>query len=236
MTVPLLISLVFIDKFKVKDYLGLNYKYVLFSCLLGIIVALLTGRRVIWLVVMISFLINILIGKKNANKILYIIVAFALSIALIFNGNINGVIGRFVSAFNKNIESTRYDEIHALWVGARKHLFLGAGAGAGINIDTLVESADNPWVYEVSYNVILYNSGIFGFLIYVAFIISLIIKCYKGHIARKAISILSISIFCSFLSVVIANATNPYFSSSFDFMWMLFFPLAYVNVLHIKEL
>ena len=96
------------------------------------------------------------------------------------------------------------------------------GSGAGIGVSDCVRSASGC-SYELSYNFILYNSGISGFIIYFAALSQIV----WGLLTQK--TQLGNSLALAFICGLIANATNPYFSSSFDFLWWAFIPLFYLK-------
>lgn len=132
---------------------------------------------------------------------------------------------RFIGAFENNDNNIRYTQAKALWEGFEEYPLFGSGAGIGV--DNFVRDTEYPWRYELSYNLILYNSGIVGFCIYGVAHIFLIALLYKK--AKRKDPIAS-ALLLSYSVVLVANATNPYFSSSFDFLWFIFIPLMYLNI------
>lgn len=102
----------------------------------------------------------------------------------------------------------------------------GSGASAAV-----VRSADFGWAYELSYHALLFHTGIVGFTLYIYALFMVISGLYKGTKRKDANFSWYVSLLAAVLMGIIANSSNPYFSSSFDFLWWILWPLSYVYVL-----
>jgi hypothetical protein len=91
-----------------------------------------------------------------------------------------------------------------------------------------------PWSYELSYIALLYHTGLCGLGLYAAGVVWIFFTGWRiirsGHpLAQRLIPVL-VGTAC----FLIANATNPYLEK-YDYMWVIFLPLAYVNLWLLRE-
>lgn len=212
------------------------------SIALSVIAMMMTGRRIIWMVLFGSLLCYALfrVEKSTAKRIgrvaiIIIGVIFVFCVlSRMFGISIAGFLDRFEEAFrdydNYGRQNVRWLQLVALWKGFLENPIFGAGAGVGV--DEVVRSTVNSASYELSYILILYNAGIVGFIPYVA---SLLFVLKKLFIYGKNDGIAK-AMFYGLAFGLIANATNPYFSSSFDFLLWMFIPLMYLNVIELFNL
>jgi hypothetical protein len=213
----------------------INKKYLVFSEVLIIIAVIISGRRILWICLGIPIFIllfNIFGEKKIGTKCKrFLLSAFLIIFILFFINyfeliNFTGLANRFLSAFTTE-ENVRLIQASALWKGFSEYPFLGSGAGSGLS--NYVRSSKNIWAYELSYNSILYHSGLIGITIYFTSMFYLLMGLWK----RTKITFspkTAKAMLVSFVTALIANATNPYFSSSFDFLLFIFIPLMYMNL------
>lgn len=219
---------------KIKKDPGFD-RLVKIAVILSMIVMMLSGRRIIWIVLFgaIGLYIFFRTEKKKRRKlgktllIILAVVAVFYILSKRFGINIEGFVDRFLEAFrdrdNYGRENVRWEQLEALWRGFLKYPVFGSGAGVGV--EDVVRGVGNTSSYELSYAVILYNAGIVGFLFYAWSLLTVLKKLYifgkKDRISQ--------ALFFGLLFGLIANATNPYFSSSFDFLLWVFVPLMYLN-------
>lgn len=100
---------------------------------------------------------------------------------------------------------------------------LGRGFGG------VEEEGGSVWQFELSYLALLDQVGVVGFSIYLAgvfFLIRALIKIFRK--ADVTTSTLAAATASGLIVFLIVNATNPLLSK-FDFLWVIFFPLALVN-------
>jgi hypothetical protein len=203
------------------------------------IAVIISGRRALWFSFFITyiliFLTNFLIYKRNFTKLIYNFSLF--SIILFFIGftsitylndkvDFDQLSNRITKEFNSAELTPRQLQSIALFKGFKKNPLFGSGFGVGVK-DNII-SSEKPWQYELTYNLYLYNTGLIGmlfFLFLLLFPFSRYLKLCK--IYPEFTPYLSPA-FISYLIVLFASASNPYFTSSFDFMWMLFLPIAVI--------
>jgi hypothetical protein len=109
------------------------------------------------------------------------------------------------------------------------------GSGFGVGVKDVVRSTERPWTYELTYHLYLYNTGIIGSLF---FFILLSFPIYRFYILKKyhpEYNIFTKPLIISYIIVLFASSSNPYFTSSFDFLWMLFLPIGVLNRLEIES-
>ena len=222
-----------------RSFFGLSKIILLLSVILSIIAALISGRRALWIELLATpFLIlavnhynseiNSIKTTKSILKYCLVTPALLLTVSVgmltyYFDWNVSLLIDRFINAFESGV---RHDQMYALLKGFTDSPIFGTGFGVGV-ID-VVRSDERPWTYELTYVLMLYNTGILGTAFYVI-CIGIIYYCYMKFIRYgspdKAItSSLLVALTC----FLIANATNPYFGT-YDYMWMLYLPVAYIN-------
>lgn len=195
---------------------------------------LLSGRRILWIIEFICFFLYFLrikmrLSRKIATLAFVIIIAI---VSFVFLGDklgfsVDSLKDRLINVFQKTDElggeNVRFVQMSKLINGFKENFLFGAGGGA--TIDGYYRSSESPWVFEASYHMILFNSGIIFSLVYLSFFFYL---CYLILKMRKKCYFV-ISIFFALLFAIIANATNPYFSASFDFLFFIFIPILYIN-------
>lgn len=200
----------------------------------------LSGRRILWIVLFVSLVIYYWKMIKSLTKKIGLFSGLALLGTVCFiifqriydySFSISGLVSRFTEAFSAidsyGNENVRILQMIKLWEGFMEHPFIGSGGGA--TLGTFYRTAIMPWSYEMSYNKILLDSGIFGFCVY-AFALFLIL-----YYVNKTKTEYRLSILISLIVALFANATNPYFSGSFDFLLFIFIPLLYVNCMRNEE-
>jgi hypothetical protein len=199
--------------------------------------ALLSGRRILWINILITPIVCYLLSgfvenrsRRWNRKLLCTtipIVAAGAALFAYFAIYTDWSAGEFLKRFSGLLEEEeRFLQSAALFEGFAEAPILGTGFGRGV--PSVIRSVERPWVYEMSYNVMLYNVGILGMAIYVGcigWVYRAGLKMAGQHPAERPIML---SLLVGMTSFLIANATNPYFGS-YDFMWTLFLPVAYIN-------
>jgi len=227
------------------------------TLLLGLILTLLSGRRglvvSIGLTPLLLLLLRTLIPALPWKGIGHFVGRFALFsgiglVALLFVGSsfqlsFSGLSSNFLAGFNFNggalntptftaIEGQsgaviRGKEAAALWSGANEYPFFGAGLGAvapGYTRDPF-----HPWAYELSYLDYLFEFGFVGIFAFLSGGAWIVWRC--GQIARARDPVLSLwmlPLLVGLISFVIATTANPYIGK-FDFLWVIFLPVAFIN-------
>lgn len=220
-------------------------KILLLSVLLSIVAVLISGRRVLYVeMLVIPFLVLVLniysAGENRKIRTKNIIVFYSITIVVLaacgwflsnrFDWNINMFNERFVSAFES--EGVRHEQALALFNGFSEHPLIGVGFGEGV--PDVIRSDERPWTYELSYSVILYTTGILGSTLYLVCILTiyyLLIRALKNRLSNNEITT---SVLVAFTCFLIGNATNPYLGS-YDFMWMFYLPMAYIGAIKSEQ-
>lgn len=207
-----------------------NHKLSTISLIFGIITAIMSGRRALQIALLLTPVFFIITSKilsksqsmnPNGFKILSKILLSLFPIGLFLLANeyfyIDNIIERFSGVF-KDDGGARTSQAGSLFSGFLSNPFFGSGVGGTTDV---IRSEDSPWVYELTYNQILFNFGLIGstFLILV-FAIELI--KIKAKSSRRSIeySIHHKSLFNGLLFLMFGAATNPYLGS-FDFLLLL---------------
>lgn len=244
-TVPFVIALTLLDK---EKKFGFSKLFLNVSIIISLIAVVSTARRALILNVFLGIVLTVFftwrskgINKSIFNrrlfKMLFWGVAF-LAIALFFVQEL-GVLDfslvyqKFLSAFSDQSgfsdasTELRYEQFHLLIKSWLQKPLLGYGHGAVS--DFIVRSEKTPWMYELSYVALLFQTGIIGLLLYMAILFWPIYKgmqLLKHRNAESALFIIPSIVGC--VCFLVANGTNPYLQS-YDYMWALFFPVAIIN-------
>ena len=210
--------------------------------LLGFVNIVISSRRVMMLgFVYIPILLILLTKWANYYKKEYsqrIMLVYALPIVGLFFGigyvfaDIENVSLFFSSAFSSDgdlgmEENARLDQRIALIKGWYDNFLFGAGTG----VDAGVVRSDIPGIYELSYYAILFERGLIGGVLYFMLLLCRVIwavRLVKKSTNRDSSAFLLSYAVC-YISLLIANATNPYIVA-FDFMWVIFLFIAILNI------
>lgn len=216
--------------------------------IIGILLALLSGRRALWLSLAFSGLISIPFSqllpqvKTNSKRRLFIIaLAITLFSVYIFNYlkssfdlDISAMVEYFTAGFDSSRdESTaiRENQFYALVEGWLNSPFFGAGHGAEASV---IRSAEQPWSYELSYIALLYHTGLIGILIYAGSIAWIYWMGIKVIRSGDRLGLYMFPVLVGTSSFLLANATNPYLTK-YDYMWVIFLPLGLINCWLLKK-
>jgi len=234
--VPFFMSNVLISKEKkLSDYIFLFF---------GVIISLATGRRALILLIFFSPLMILILSfvlpyrkKSIINRIIkkILIISILLSIVIVILEknkiiDVTFLINKTVSYYIPSksglevgaiIRDTQKNALIDKW---RRKPFLGFGYGASVN--DYIRNQKTPWAYELSYVAKLMNIGIIGMSIYLFFISFLVLKL---SVRLKNNYIFYLSSITSFITVLIANSSNPYLDS-FEYMWMIYFQILFILI------
>jgi len=195
--------------------------------MLNILIMFLSGRRVMWLnIVIVAIMLGMFnfssdIHSKKRRKILRLLclvgLIFVIAI-LAFNASIRN---RMFEIFQLD-DNIRVIQMIYLWNGFLQRPFFGTGFGSAIYG---VPGYEGSTILEVTYNLMLYNTGIFGVALYLGYVMLVIYFLLKEIRANNIFKPLLISSFMLFALILVNNASNPYLMSSFDFHIFQVFPL-----------
>jgi hypothetical protein len=221
------------------------------ALLFGIALSIISGRKAIWLVIMLSPVLILslwlLEPKAEKRKTKHILISsslffcFLLIIVFVllkytYEYDLTKIYEEFISGFNFSDTSggiIRQEQFYALLHGWSEHPLLGSGLGASASAYGSIRSESAPWSYELFYMALLYQVGLVGFLAYTSSILWIYwmgIKVIRyGGIMRQIMFPTLIGMTCH----LIASATNPYLPR-FDGLWVIFLPVAIINFFLLK--
>lgn len=193
------------------------------SLLLCLVVAAISGRRALWIVVSLSpFVVFALAfffrGRNGINlkDVLLFLSASAVSSVFFLVGYQElGVLDHLASAFSDQDE--RSIQSGYLIKGFFESPVVGQGFGVHAGY---IRSEDAPWTYELTYHQFLFNVGVFGVgavlsLITFYFINTLVLEKREAGRDVRPLSLLS-----GLAGIAIGAYSNPYFGS-FDFLLLI---------------
>lgn len=230
MLVPMHLCSIFLsEKNKKGDYI------ILF---LGIINAIVSLRTAFLIVIVISPILCIIfsaISKVPLNKrsvLIFCLIIVGVFLILLFTSSslmdtLKGAVDKVSLSFSKTqngVDSGGYMRIaqgHDLINTWLERPVLGWGASA--NAKTIIRS-EIAGAYEMQYHAMLMQKGLIGFLIYVSLLVWMFVVNIKQIRRRAKYYKFSLCVLVGTLSILIANATNPYLGS-FDRLFLLFIPL-----------
>jgi hypothetical protein len=207
----------------------------------SVIILILSGRRVLWVVVAFTPFIYMVFAKLTGAQIQIrrtlipslIIIIGVIGAFYLFHLDKNVILESFVSGFDfsSNHEVTensyrRKEQFQALvsdW--ERKPLF-GFGHGAAAHDNSGMSKGDSA--YELSYIAFLFQIGIIGVLIFFLSTIWLYLQSIRFMRLNDRFRVVMIPLITGLTTFLIANATNPYLSK-FDYLWVVFLPVAVLN-------
>jgi len=215
-------------------------RLIAFALLLGLVAVLLSGRRALWLLVAVTPLVGVALSaalpRSDARRLRRkVAVVLALGAVTLFGVALflakttdwepAGFAERLTGVISDD-EGVRADQARALlrhWVEVP---LLGSGFGAGV--PEVVRDDERPWIYELYYHLILFNTGLVGFTVYATLLAAVSIQLWRAVSTRSRRGSGCFAILVAYIIFLMAAATNPYLGS-FDFMFVIFFGLAVAN-------
>lgn len=215
------------------------------ACMLGVAVAILSGRRAVWLMLVISPLVVMAARMcmvrrfriASSRKFRRLVVGLATMVGGLFLYG-SHVAGLDISMIWRKLmsglrfsgggvsEPAREEQFFALLDGWQQNPLFGAGHGASVTGS--LRSIDMPWAYELSYVALLFHTGLVGFLVYGAGVIWIFWMGLKIMRSGHWLGIYMLPVLIGTFCFLIANATNPYLAK-FDYLWVIFLPVALIN-------
>jgi len=221
--------------------------------ILNLALVLVSGRRALQLVTVLSPLLILVLSSFQPPKeklflrrslgrcTVVLVLAVTLSVPLlgpVYSISFPGIADRFSSGFafdsNSFDESpdARRQQYFALTRSWLENPLIGSGLGASAYGSS--RSDTMPWAYELYYSLMLFHTGLLGFMAYAAGIIWIYwtgIKIIKrGGISSE----LLLPVLVGMSGLLIATVTNPYLAR-FDGIWVIFLPLAFINHWLLKQ-
>lgn len=221
-----------------------NWKiFMMVSFILVLLISIISGRRSLWLIMVLSVLIHFLLLNIYQRKSLFrfeitkkkivIAIAFGLLISIGFyylDLSLVTIFENIIAGFDSSQDESaniKSEQFYYLMEGFYNSPLIGYGLGAS---PAMMMDRIEPWAFELSYIALLYHTGIVGILVYAFFI---------GWIFYRGIFIVStgtiygqimLPVLVSTVCFLIANTVNPYLMK-FDFIWIvLFLPGVIINL------
>lgn len=161
--------------------------------------------------------------------ILVVIVVTAALLHLALDVESGELITYFIKGFDFSTDPSanpRREQFYALLEGWKQSPLFGNGLGSFTTFS--VRSFEMPWAYELYYMSLLFQTGIVGVLCYALGIFWIIWSSIRILREDELLAPFQLSILVGMLCFLIGNATNPYLVK-FDYMWVIFLPLAFIN-------
>lgn len=258
MSMAAITSLMFLNPFLLTNLLlgtykrdGISLFFTSVAFLLTILGVLVSGRRTLILnILIIPFVIYLFLKlskvtlgraqKKYIYRLTFgLIIIILLLFAYLIYFNLVDFIGYwdfFVSGFDFDTNgrdlgsSIRGQQFHSMLQSWIDYPILGTGFGSASLY--VIRSQETPWVYELSYMTLLFQTGIVGFIIYMSLLGWLFLKCILLVRKRPDFAFI-IPSFMGCFCFLIGNASNPYLIA-FDHMWAIFLPAGLINYCEIE--
>ncbi|HWC73716.1 MAG TPA: hypothetical protein VG454_07235 [Gemmatimonadales bacterium] len=215
------------------------------ALLSAIALAALSARRALLLVALLSPVFALLLRqllptaeKRASRRIVWqFLLAAPLTIAglwlalhFAFGVSLSPVVDMFrrgfaFQSYGRAVE--RKEMFLNLLAGWAKSPLLGSGQGA--IAPGWIRSQEQPWAYELSYMALLFHAGLLGFLVYTAGVGWIITMALRIIREGNRLGLCTLSVLVGSLCFLLANAADPYLEK-FDYMWVIFLPVALINV------
>ena len=199
------------------------------SLVLCLILAAVSGRRALWLVVALTpftvFLLSLLthgrdrLGARGRRMLMAYWAAGAVGVAVVSARSTSlqevGFVRHLLSAFSPEDERSRQQAY--LLDGFAWSPVLGSGFGAYAGY---LRSDERPWTYELTYQQMLFNIGVVGVAVLgslLGYYLVLVLQLLRQVRESSAIPFALLVAFCSLL---LGSYTNPYMRS-FDFLFFV---------------
>jgi hypothetical protein len=222
-------------------------KLALLAFVLCCVSIVITGRRSLIIVALLTPLFSVLLFKlgglaipmRLGTTLIVMFFMFILALVLFYFLDLNWltILDDFIIAFDfsddsdRRSSSVRGEQFIALVDGWIRQPLMGYGHGSGVS--SVIRDPDAPWSYELSYVALLYQVGVVGFSVYALSLIWLFSRCLQIVRRHPIEAGLLLPMLIGLTGFLIANATNPYLLK-FDYLWTIFLPVCFLNSLLVK--
>ena len=246
--VPFLVALAIMWPRGVRPVVRIYWIYL--GIILNVALVVLSGRRVLLLVFVLTpiLLIAAILAATPIERILatrvsraglarFVVPTLVVGAAAIvavgaLHIDLGATLTSLTTGYKAAGDQARRVEFQSLMDGWSDNPIFGAGLGAVA--EGPIRSIETPWAYELSYVALLFDIGVVGVLIYAVVIGNIIRRAALVARAKPELRPWTIPVLVGMASFLIANVTNPYLLK-FDSMWVLFLPVALLNVYAIRQ-
>ena len=211
------------------DAAGLNSRATKLALVLSLVIAALSGRRALWLVIAVTpalvFGLSVLTGgfshlrRAGQRLLVAYLAAGALMTGVVVATPENteglGYLRHLKRAFSAQDE--RSIQRPYLVEAFKQAPYLGSGFGAPV---AYVRTPERPWRYELTYHQLLFNLGIVG----VALLVTLFASCallVRGALSASVYGVaVPFALLVGFTSLLVGAVSNPY-TGSFDYLFFV---------------
>jgi hypothetical protein len=219
--------------------------------IIAFLISALVGRRALLVSTSISYvilgLLIMLLPQSTRSRVVLEYIKFGISILVVLTVTILTLtafgliqplelIAQFESGFQFDSDksaSTRSLQFEYLFNEWQQSMMFGYGHGTSL-ANGYLRSTTHPWSYELSYNALLFHVGLVGVIGYSLGFIWMLFKSFK--IVRNGgcgVAVI-IPVLVGLISMLIANATNPYLEK-FDSILYIFLPISAILFIENSE-
>lgn len=226
--------------------ISISHFWLWVALILGLMLSLLSGRRVLQLIVVIAPIITLFfciflpqtikrVNRKQIMRAFAVMTVAVLGLVIclqsIYGFSLLAVVERVFSRIDESllIRKEQFSSLLAAWAESP---LLGAGLGA--SVPSVLRSKEMPWAYELSYVALLFHTGLLGFLAYAAAVAWIFWMGLRMIRSGGRMGLYMLPILVGTTCFLIGNATNPYLGK-FDYMWVIFLPVAFINFWLLKR-
>lgn len=207
--------------------------------ILMFVVSIGSGRRMFWLLVLLTPFLALFCVQISALRLtaihlfftlIFVSVAAAgvfLAIVTVFPLELSAIAQNFGAAFLGQEASSglRYEQALALWGAFENSPLIGQGLGATVHV---IRSDEQPWAYELWYIALLMNVGLVGFCVYAIGVGWVVVRGSTLAQRDPEFARLFVPQMAALSGFIIMTGTNPYLGK-FDYLWIIFLPVALIN-------
>lgn len=216
--------------------LGIPRKYIWVMTVLSVLLILISGRRVMWLIVCVLpfFLCVLFEFMKIRNGVLlkvaaiFVILVAIIGVVIVQFLDIDYLIEEFMTSFDFQDNNSNYErtlQYRSITEDFIENPLFGRGNGY---VSDYIRTPDAPWEYELTYNYLLSSFGLVGMLFLIIPYAIVLWKCTKLVRRNNPYSYLILPSISGSIVMLVANATNPYLFK-FDLLWCFFLPILVLN-------
>lgn len=200
--------------------------------ILGIVVSLLSGRRILQIICLLSICLIPFLKKSRSLKSLlnfYIFIFFSifssLAVARLFSyafqvdSFFETVWSTIENAFDNQTYSSKIRQEQVLFLFSEWKNYLFFGSGLNSYVRSFIRSINTPWSYEFVYVAFLFQTGISGVVFFTTLVIRILSRLIKTVSTDSNMDILK-GIALGSVCFFVGGSTNPMIASVW--FWFIF--------------